>query len=194
MIYFKRHIVHLAIRTTVVPLFEDVGPCFPSGKGSALVLCSRNLWVLQRLRVKSDSLNLDACQGSEVCEPGCPGNNITHPRKQGWRQPSTLLPPVVEARSPVTQMGGSASSPGIPLGHFVFMHLLAPMLYFREKDRMMDFSFFCLLYAGNGDPTGLAPRINFESERLQDGVFHPPIFHPNGERCHTMDDGTATLE
>ena len=74
------------------------------------------------------------------------------------------------------------------------MHLLAPVADFGEKEGMMDGSRLRFLHAGQRHPAGLAPRIDFERERLQVRVLPAPIFEPNDERPHAMHHRTTLLE
>jgi len=74
------------------------------------------------------------------------------------------------------------------------MHLLAPVADFGEKDGMMDGSLLRFLHASQRDAAGLAPRIDFERQRLYDHVFHVPIFEANDKRLHPMHDGPTPLE
>ena len=74
------------------------------------------------------------------------------------------------------------------------MHLLASVADFGKKDGMMDGSLLCFLHAGQRNAGRLRSGIDFERERLEHSVFHPPIFEANDERLHPMHDGTAPLE
>ena len=94
----------------------------------------------------------------------------------------------------MTQVGAAAAATRVPLPDFVLMHLLAPVADFGEKEGMMDSSRLRFLHAGQRHPAGLAPRIDFERERLQVRVLPAPICEPNDERPHAMHHSTTLLE
>jgi len=74
------------------------------------------------------------------------------------------------------------------------MHLLAPVADLGKKHGMMDFSFRRFLHATSRDPSGLAPRIDFEGDGLERAVLHLPIFESDHKGCHAMHDRPATRE
>jgi hypothetical protein len=94
----------------------------------------------------------------------------------------------------VAQVGASTASAHALLRDFVLVHLLSPVSDFAEKDGVMDFSLLRFLHTGQCYPTGLAPRVDLERERLQGRVFHAPVFEPNDERRHVVHDRTTTLQ
>ena len=166
VVKFERAASPPAIGTSILVLAEHIRPGLPPSKRALLVLCGADLWVLQELGVESDALHLDQADSRPAGEPVGPGDSVADPGKQGRGQPTTSNPPVVKARRSMTQIGASAASPGVALRDFVLMDLLAPVADFGEKDGVMDCSLLCFFHAGQGDPGGLAPRIDFERKRL----------------------------
>src|SRR5258708_12269247 len=94
MINFEGLVCRLAVGTTPLELFQQVGSRFPSGQLTALVLDARHLCILQQLRVKLDALHLHATKWHPSLVSFCPGEHVPNPSPERRCHPPRPIPPI----------------------------------------------------------------------------------------------------
>ena len=194
MLDFQHLIGRAAVRATPVPLLQQIGPDFPPGKGSLLVVQPGESGILQELGSKTNSLDVETTERDQAQIAPCPGEDIPYPACKRRRQPAFPPSPVEKARCSIPQVGAAApAAPAAPaaLGGALGqggMHRYAPMGQVRQMQCVLDRSRRGDFLAGKGQPSRAAPRVHLQHDRLEGARFHQPIFEPNGEGRHPMDD------
>ena len=162
MLDFQQDVFGSAVGAPPLPLFEQVFPQFVPGERSLLIFNTGNLRVLELLHIEPDCLDGNRRDGTQTAEPLRPSQAVVHPRLDGWRQPAGGPGPVIE---PGRTIAGLAIAP-IPTKHPPikkgFLDRRAPMVQLGGEDGNLA----ALDFRDQGDPGGLAPRIELEFDRL----------------------------
>ena len=138
VVQFKRTVRLAAVGAPIRILDEQIGARFPASKGALLVVRTRNLRMLEQVRVEADSLHFDAAYRCEASTPLRPGAHIADAGTQRRRQPALGEAAVGETSSAISEIGASAAA-GVPLGLFGLLNLVPAVGDLSEEDGMMGF-------------------------------------------------------
>jgi hypothetical protein len=194
MVELKGHVPLPTVRAAVLVFFQQIGPRFPAGTLTPLVLQTADLRVLQQLQIEFHPFNLDAPERYPPAKAPCPTQHVADLGDQRGREPPPWASAVVETRWSVAQVGAATAAAIDRALEHGLMHGHSPMAHLTEMQRVMERALSCCLLPGNGHARGLAARIDLKRHRLQRALFDPTILEPDHERVQPMHHRPPTRE
>ncbi len=194
VVELKGHVPLPAVHAAVLVFFQQIGPRFPAGTLTPLVLQTADLRVLQQLRIEFHPFHLDALERYPPAKAPRPTQHVADPGGQRGREPPRWAPAVVETRWSVAQVGAATAAAIARALEHGLVHFRSPVAHLTEMQRVMERALCRCLLPRNGHARGLAARIDLERHRLQRALFDPTILEPDHERAQPMHHRPPTRE